>query len=249
MNRIRTVRPLIVILALAIAIAVGGGFCFAVAQSETTGIPSREKAKEDLVSKTACNVKLVDRLLEVIEKDIVPITERLTKEGNKVFGAAILKKSDLSVVVAQSNHESENPLWHGEVYAIKTFYERTKPERPNPKDLIFLATHEPCSLCLSAITWAGYDNFFYLFSYQDTKQSFNIPYDLKIMKDVFKLDHGGFAQENSFWKSYNIIELINGCDGEAKQSFLARVDKLKKKYAEMSDAYQRSKGDSDIPFK
>jgi len=248
MRKMNQSPPLFVILALAVGIVVLG-FHSADAQNATVKAVAGEKAKDALVDGNACNAKLVDRLLEVIEKDIVPITERLTQEGNKVFGAAILKKSDLSVVVAQSNHESEDPLWHGEVYAIKTFYERPRSERPNPKDLIFLATHEPCSLCLSAITWAGYDNFFYLFSYEDTKNSFNIPYDLKIMKDVFKLDHGGFAKENSFWKSYDIMKLIDKCDGEAKKGFLARVENLKKKYAEMSDAYQKSKGDSDIPFK
>jgi len=34
----------------------------------------------------------------------------------------------------------------------------------------------------SAITWTGFDNFYYLFSYTDTKDAFNIPHDLKILK-------------------------------------------------------------------
>lgn len=37
------------------------------------------------------------------------------KEGNKVFGAAILRMSDLSVVAVGTNAEMESPLWHGEV--------------------------------------------------------------------------------------------------------------------------------------
>lgn len=37
------------------------------------------------------------------------------KKGNKVFGAAILRLSDLSLVVAGTNTEIECPLWHGEV--------------------------------------------------------------------------------------------------------------------------------------
>ena len=36
------------------------------------------------------------RLLEVIDDDILPLTERGVANGNKVFGAAILRKSDLS---------------------------------------------------------------------------------------------------------------------------------------------------------
>lgn len=37
------------------------------------------------------------------------------KKGNKLFGAAILKLSDLSLVVVGTNTEIECPLWHGEV--------------------------------------------------------------------------------------------------------------------------------------
>ena len=105
---------------------------------------------------------LIARLLDVIELDLLPLTKRGVGGGNKLFGAAILRKSDLSLVVGETNNETENPLWHGEMHAIKRFYERPAGERPAPKDCLFLATHEPCSLCLSGITWSGFDNFYYL---------------------------------------------------------------------------------------
>ena len=41
-------------------------------------------------------VELIDRLLTVIEKEIVPKTQKGVREGNKLFGGAVLKKSDLS---------------------------------------------------------------------------------------------------------------------------------------------------------
>ena len=50
------------------------------------------------------------RLLDVIEHDILPLTAKGVDEGNKVFGAAILKKSDLSLVIAETNNELENEL-------------------------------------------------------------------------------------------------------------------------------------------
>ena len=106
----------------------------------------------------------------MIEADILPLTEQGVARGNKIFGAAILKKSDLSLVLAETNNEIENPLWHGEVHALKRFYEQK--EHPDTGDLIFLATHEPCSLCLSAITWTGFDNFFYLFSHPTRATAF-----------------------------------------------------------------------------
>ena len=63
-----------------------------------------------------------------MEHDILPMTERGVAAGNKVFGAALLRKSDLSVVIAGTNDETANPLLHGEISTLKQFYEM--PDRP-----------------------------------------------------------------------------------------------------------------------
>ena len=63
--------------------------------------------------------ELISRLLDVIEKDIAPVTAKGVARGNKLCGAAILKKSDIAVIVAETNNEIENPLWHGEMATIK----------------------------------------------------------------------------------------------------------------------------------
>jgi tRNA(Arg) A34 adenosine deaminase TadA len=196
-----------------------------------------------------CDAKLINRLLEVIEKDIIPLTQEAVVKGNKIFGAAILKKSDLFMVVASPNNETENPLWHGEVHVLKTFYELPKSNRPNTQELIFLATHEPCTLCLSAITWTGFDNFYYLFSHEDSRDSFKIPHDLKILQEVFKCGPGEYAQENFYWKSYHLKKLINNCDEINKKDFLTRIYHLEKNYRDLSDVYQKNKDKVDMPLK
>lgn len=40
---------------------------------------------------------------------------------------------------------------------------------------LFLSTHEPCSRCLSAIIWSGFDNVVCLFSHQHSRDAFAIP--------------------------------------------------------------------------
>jgi tRNA(Arg) A34 adenosine deaminase TadA len=194
------------------------------------------------------DVSLIDRLLDVIEHDIVPKTAAGVAHGNKLFGAAILRKSDRSVVVAETNNETENPLWHGEVHCLKRFYEMPKAERVDTRDAIFLATHEPCSLCLSAITWTGFDNFFYLFSHEDSRDSFAIPHDLKILKEVFTLDPGGYNAENAYWKSYSIRRLARALPEAERARLDERIAKISALYDEMSHTYQASKADNDIPL-
>ena len=191
---------------------------------------------------------LLDRLFDVIEHDIVPKTRAGVASGNKLFGAAILRKSDLSVVIAETNNELENPLWHGEMHALKRFYEMPKADRPDTRDCLFLATHEPCSLCLSAITWAGFDNFHYLFSHEDSRDSFAIPHDLKILKEVFTLDPGGYNAENAYWKSFALRKQARDLPEPARWEAEARIDRIAKTYDELSEIYQASKADNDIPL-
>ncbi len=187
------------------------------------------------------------RLLEVIEKDIVPLTRSGVASGNKIFGAAILRRSDLSVVVAATNDETVNPLWHGEIHAINKFFEL--PSRPAPSDCLFLCTHEPCSLCLSGITWSGFDNFSYLFSHSDSADAFAIPHDIAILRAVFAVpdpDRSEAAQgrdlynrSNDYFTSTNLIPLARAQVPDA-------VERLRLLYAELSAEYQLRKGTGNI---
>lgn len=187
------------------------------------------------------------RLLEVIENDIVPLTRDGVASGNKLFGAAILRRSDLSLVVAASNGETANPLWHGEIHAIKQFFEL--PSHPAPADCVFLATHEPCSLCLSGITWSGFDNFSYLFSHADSADSFAIPYDIAILKAVYAVpdpdraeaapDRDLYNRVNDYFTSTNLMPL-------AQAQYPDTVARLTAIYADLSEAYQERKGTGNI---
>lgn len=182
---------------------------------------------------------LAARLLDVIEHDIVPLTRQRVAGGDKIFGAALLRKDDLSLVLAESNHETANPLWHGEMHCLKVFYELA--ERPPTTDLVFLSTHEPCSLCLSAITWAGFDNFTYLFSHEDSRDSFAIPHDLRILQEVFG---GGYRRSNAYWTATALRDLT-----AADAALTARVAAITATYDELSAAYQSGKAGNDIPLR
>ncbi|WP_028031843.1 deaminase [Gemmobacter nectariphilus] len=190
--------------------------------------------------------RLAARLLDVIEHDILPLTAQGVARGNKVFGAAILRKSDLSLVLAETNNELENPLWHGEVHTLKRFYEMAS--RPGTGDLIFLSTHEPCTMCMSAITWAGFDNYYYFFSHEDSRDAFAIPHDLRILKEVFGLEPGGYRRHNAFWDANALADMVAAAPEPEQRRMKAQWRRILDTYAELSTRYQAGKSDNDIPL-
>ena len=195
------------------------------------------------------NEILLNKFLDIFNNNILPLTLKGVDAGNKIFGAAILNKDDYSLVVAGSNNETENPLWHGEIYTLKKFYEINKQMRPNEKNCIFLSSHEPCSLCLSAITFSGFDNFYYLFPYISTSDKFNIPHDLNILKEVFNITEGNYNRQNSYWKSFQINDLINKLDEDKKKIFSDSFNNIRNTYFNLSNKYQKNKEKNSIPLK
>jgi tRNA(Arg) A34 adenosine deaminase TadA len=189
---------------------------------------------------------IAPRLLDVIAGDILPLTARGVAAGNKVFGAALLRKDDLSLVIAGTNDETDNPLLHGEINTLNQFYEL--PDRPATSELVFLTTHEPCTLCMSAITWAGFDNYYYFYSHENSRDSFAIPHDLKILKEVFGLEPGGYRRTNEFWTAYSISDLVDSEAEPLRTQLRERTGRIKATYAALSDQYQETKGDNDIPL-
>ena len=194
------------------------------------------------------NEKALETVLNIFLNKVLPLTEKGVGKGSKVFGAAIIKKDDLSVVIAETNNEIENPLWHGEMHALKKFYELDANTRPNEKECMFLSSHEPCSMCLSAITFSGFDNFYYLFPYSETNEEFNIPHDLNILKEVFKINDGEYNKKNSYWESHNINLLIENLPPSEKKNILNQLEKIKKKYQTLSNQYQENKDENSIPL-
>lgn len=191
---------------------------------------------------------LISRLLSVLSEDVLPLTSNAVQQGNKVFGAAIMRKNNLDLVVAGTNEEVKNPLLHGEISCLNRFWSLPPASRPAPQQCLFLATHEPCSLCLSAITWSGFDNFYYLFSYENSRDEFAIAHDLNILKEVFKCEQGGYAPLNAYWQSHHLMQLIQQEPEADRQRWLDQVDELRHRYHELSNLYQSNKGQQPIPL-
>ncbi|RKK79522.1 hypothetical protein BFJ69_g4950 [Fusarium oxysporum] len=201
--------------------------------------------------------EILAALLQTAERDIVPLTSDGVRSGSKVFGASILSSRTLEPLTVSTNNERASPLLHGEINCIQTFYTQTYPDpksRPNPReDCVFFATHEPCSLCLSGITWSGFKELYYLFTYEDSRDQFAIPYDIEILEEVFRVRAEGESDEavarralynkrNKFFTAKSVEDLVKEIEnGDERKQWSEEVDRVKALYSALSDEYQKNK--------
>ncbi|OAL30096.1 hypothetical protein AYO20_08899 [Fonsecaea nubica] len=196
---------------------------------------------------------LATALLSTTEKSIIPLTAAQVSQGSKLFGAAVLDRATLAPVIAATNNERESPLLHGEINCIQQFFKLPREGRPETKDCVFFATHEPCSLCLSGITWSGFNEFYYMFTYEDSRDLFAIPYDIDILKSVYQVPSPGDTEEilaakplynrkNKFFTAQSLAELIESVeDVEARTKLQGELERVKKMYDQLSATYQEGK--------
>ena len=204
--------------------------------------------------------ELLQAFCTCIEHDIHPVSASAVAAGSKLFGAAILRKKDLSLVLADTNQAIDSPIWHGETWTIKKFFDIPKTERPDVKECLFLTTHEPCSLCLSAITWSGFDNFTYMYTYEETDKIFECTGDLEVFEHVFNVRGGETAQQaskdgkqkqvrpeyklqNKYFVCLSFAELLAAIKDPTKQDeWEAKIEQVKKKYGSLAEPYRRNMG-------
>jgi tRNA(Arg) A34 adenosine deaminase TadA len=199
---------------------------------------------------------LIKSLLATVENDIIPLTRNGVSTGSKLFGAAIISRSTLQPHSVATNNERLSPLLHGEINCIQQFFTIDFPDlstRPDPRtDCIFFATHEPCSLCLSGIAWAGFSEVDFMFTYEDSRDLFGIPYDIEILQEIFRAkgsktgeqvgQRALYNRENKFFRARSLAEIVGDiADGGERGTYLAEIERVKKLYDGLSETYQDGK--------
>jgi tRNA(Arg) A34 adenosine deaminase TadA len=186
----------------------------------------------------------LEKLLNVIEQEIVPLTQKGVLNGNKVFGAAILNEN-LTPTLCQTNSELKSPLFHGEVHCIYEWSQQTEPgERgTQARQSVFLSTHEPCCMCISSIVWSGFQQCYYLFPYELTMMQ-GIPHDINIMHELWGVS--SYRKQNKFISTGCLMTLVEELPESEprKKALQAQIQRLVQVYDEMSKTYHTEKANN-----
>lgn len=181
------------------------------------------------------------RMLDVIENNILPLTRTSVEEGHNIFGGAVLGHEDLSLVTAGTNMRGDDPTLHGEIVTINRFFKLK--ERPLPEETVFLATHEPCSMCLSALAWSGFRKIFFLFGYEETRDDFGMGGDLQILAEIFSSTVP--SRKNSYFELLSIRDLVNPLP--ERETLLKRIELVRKEYLLLAEKVFILSGNSGKP--
>ena len=81
-------------------------------------------------------------------------------------------------------------------------------------------------MCFSAITWTGFDEIYYFFSHENSRDNFKILHDLGIFKKLFNIEPVGYNQKNVFLSCESIRGFIEKLNFEERKLLTRRDVKL-----------------------
>ena len=84
------------------------------------------------------NKIFLNNIINIFQNEIIPRTTKAVLLGNKIFGAAIIRKNNHKIIVVGTNNEVKNPLFHGEIDTIIKFFNISYKKRPSVKDCLFI---------------------------------------------------------------------------------------------------------------
>ena len=91
------------------------------------------------------------------------------KNESYPFGAVIVDIETGKILAKGVNQSSKNPTFHGEIVCMNNYVEKYGSN--NWGKLVLYTTGEPCSMCMSALIWAGIGGVVYASSINGIKAS------------------------------------------------------------------------------
>lgn len=216
--------------------------------SGTTVDPKAEGCCADIEA-----VTLLGRILDELGGSAYEATKATVDKGNSPFGAAILSNEGpgYPLLYADANQvqTAKTPTAHGEISTINGFFQTVPDAQRLPAaDTIFLATHQPCSLCMSGLAFAGFRRVFYAFDYEMSINGGGDAGDILdavVIEEVFTASCGHVDHTNGMFTMIPVQAALQmlPCGNDksiaaALRSEQQRFDNIKEKYAELGRVFQ-----------
>ncbi|KAK4155582.1 guanine deaminase [Chaetomidium leptoderma] len=108
------------------------------------------------------------------------------------------------------------------------------------RDCIFFSTHEP----------SGFNEFYYLFTYEDNRDLVSNPHDIDILEQVFRVPGPSDTPEtlaarplynryNKFFASKSLADLLEAISDEVERKYWANeIARVKELYKSLDTTYQ-----------
>ena len=184
--------------------------------------------------------RLLDRVLAAIEDAILPLTREGVAAGNKVFGAALLRKDDGAVVIAGTNNET------GESAVAR----RGAHSEAVPRDAG--AAADTRTWCSSRRTSPAHvhvgDHLGGVRQFRLLLQPRGQPRRLRHparpahpQGGVRPRTAAATGAHNAFWRAGGVAELVAALPAAERAPFEARIAAIRDRYARLSDGYQQGK--------
>lgn len=148
--------------------------------------------------------------LESYMRHAIREAEESLREGNKGFGAVIIKDGEIIASAHDGEETESDPTSHAEINAIKLAGKKIG------KDLsgcLLLTTSEPCPMCAFAIAWSGIKEIAFGYSIQDALAQGRGGFYSSVLKRLIKQE----------W----ILPYIKVFFSENAQLFIARMFEMK----------------------
>ncbi len=102
--------------------------------------------------------------LALFMKIAIDEAETSLREGNKGFGAAIVRDGECIATAHDMEETDRDPTSHAEINAIRIASQKLGK---NLSGCILISTHEPCPMCAFAIAWSGITEIAYGYGIQE----------------------------------------------------------------------------------
>ena len=86
----------------------------------------------------------------------IELANLAVSNGAQPYGALIADPATDTILAEGCNSATEHPIWHGEMAAIQNLSSTGVNVYAVAPDLELYTTAEPCSMCMSAISWSGF---------------------------------------------------------------------------------------------